>query len=42
MNNLNTISGTAVPVATAQAVNRVAVRAIGRSVKRVSGETQLQ
>lgn len=42
INNLNTISGTAVPVATAQAVNRVAVRAIGRSVKRVSGETQLQ
>ena len=42
INNLNSISSTAVPVATAQAVNRVAVRAIGRSVKRVAGDTQLQ
>ncbi|GAA0328200.1 phage tail protein [Morganella psychrotolerans] len=42
INNLNSISFTAVPVATAQAVNRVAARVVSRSIKRVAGETRLQ
>lgn len=40
--NLNSISKTAVPIASAQAINRVAVRAISRSTKRVSAEVNIQ
>lgn len=39
--NLNSISATAVPIATARAVNRVAARIITRSIRRVSCDTQL-
>lgn len=40
--NLNSLSKDMVPVATAQAINRVAVRAISRSTKRVAGEVRVQ
>ncbi|KGT87238.1 tail protein [Erwinia typographi] len=40
--NLNSISKTAVPRASSQAVNRIAVRAIGRSSTVVSRETRVQ
>lgn len=40
--NMRSLSSWAVPMASVQAVNRVAVRAVSRSVKRVSGETQLR
>ncbi|MFB5644541.1 phage tail protein [Kluyvera ascorbata] len=39
--NLNSISNTAVPRASAQAVNRVATRAVSRSVAVVSKETRV-
>lgn len=39
--NLNSISKTAVPRASSQAVNRVATRAIGKSVRIVAGETKV-
>lgn len=41
IDNLNSISTTAVPKATSQAVNRVAVRAISRSSRRVASETRI-
>ncbi|PPE61954.1 hypothetical protein F157LOC_00788 [Pectobacterium brasiliense] len=41
INNLNTISKTAVPKATAQAVNRVAGRAISRSSRKVAQQTKV-
>lgn len=41
MANLNSISTTAVPRASAQAVNRVATRAVSRSVAVVSKETRV-
>lgn len=40
--NLNSISKTAVPRASSQAVNRIAVRAIGRSSSVVSKDTRIQ
>ncbi|HEJ7174542.1 TPA: phage tail protein [Serratia marcescens] len=40
--NLNSLSKHMVPMATAQAINRVAVRAISRSTKRVAGEVRIQ
>ena len=39
--NLNSISNTAVPRASAQAVNRVATRAVSRSVAVVSKDTRV-
>lgn len=39
--NLNSISKTAVPRASSQAVNRVAARAIGKSVRIVAAETKV-
>ncbi|VEA68460.1 Prophage minor tail protein Z (GPZ) [Serratia rubidaea] len=42
ISNLNSISKNAVPKASAQAINRVASRAISRSTKRVSAETRIQ
>lgn len=41
IDNLNKINQKIVPTATAQAINRVAARAISRSVKRVSAETNV-
>lgn len=41
INNLNTISKNAVPKATAQAVNRVAGRAISRSSRKVAQQTKV-
>lgn len=40
--NMNSISQTAVPRASSQAINRVAVRAIGRSSSVVSRDTRVQ
>lgn len=40
--NMSSLSSWAVPMASVQAVNRVAARAVSRSVKRVAGETQLR
>ena len=40
--NLGIIVDKVTPVATAQAINRIAVRAISRSVKQVSQETKVQ
>lgn len=39
--NLNSISKTAVPRASSQAVNRIATRAISRSTREVSKETRV-
>lgn len=41
INNLNTISKTGVPKATAQAVNKVAGRAISRSTRKVAQQTKV-
>ncbi|MBO8132460.1 phage tail protein [Dickeya fangzhongdai] len=41
INNLNSISKTAVPRATAQAVNRIAGRAISRSSRKVAQQTKV-
>lgn len=40
--NLNALNDTLVPRATAQAINRVAGRAISRSTRRVAGEVRVQ
>lgn len=39
--NLNSISRTAVPRASAQAINRIATRAVSRSAKQVAAETKV-